>query len=181
MTRTALPLAALLLALPLAAQAQTSKAFQFVGNTTETLRGDTGILGMTRACQAEYPASKMCTSEEYAQTVKMPAPLSDPDARAWIRPSFKPTGSSGVQDVSGVNAAASDLTCLGWRSSDSGVNGLVVLSRGSFWTSRCNETRPATCCALIPVPEPPTSMLNGTAAASLASLAFLRGAAVCGS
>jgi hypothetical protein len=183
MLRTALALAALLLALPLAAQAQTVKAFQFVGNTTELVVGGSGVQAMTRACQAEYPASKMCTSEEYAQTVKMPAPSPDDNGRAWIRPSFVPTGSAGVQDLSGIDGTPINLTCSGWRSSESSNGGLVVTSTGGFRTTDCNQDRYVTCCALIPVPEPPMSMMNGTAAATLATLAFYKALAtpLCGS
>ena len=68
-----------------------SKTFQMVGASTEEVTGDVGVFGMTLACQADFPVSRMCTSEEVMNTVTVPLGQSD---SAWVRPSFQPTGAS---------------------------------------------------------------------------------------
>ncbi|MDJ0866557.1 MAG: hypothetical protein QNK03_10645 [Myxococcota bacterium] len=167
-------LAALTLAGPAAAQAV--KAFQLVGFTSATRNGGKGVVDFTRTCQLEFEASRMCTSTEVMQTVDFPELTSN----AWVRPVFSPlTGGATnltVLDASGVMSGDDgDLSCSGWRRNASDASGLTVDKDGLFEARACNEGRRIACCALIPVPEPSMSMLQGAAATTLAATSILKG------
>ena len=43
-------------------------AVQLVGFSTATVTGDAGVLGMLDACHQDFPASRMCSSEEIVKT-----------------------------------------------------------------------------------------------------------------
>ena len=129
--------------------------FQLVGFTSATYTGDTGVLGFTRGCQAEFGLSRMCTSEEVVETVDVPnVATSDP---AWVRPTFEPvsagpggiSASRVVADVSGIHADfPRELSCEGWHSSGTG---LAVDGDGRFGKLSCtNAPRPLACCAPVP-------------------------------
>ena len=173
------------LLLPSLATAQSvTKAVQLVGFSSETLPGDLGMFDMTLQCQANFPASRMCTSEEALATFV--APPQNLGVQAWIQPSLKPvatagTGATVTADASGlVVLFAGDLSCHGWRRS-SGSKGLTISQTGRFEAFGCNELHSIACCSLIPVPEPPLSLLQGGAAAGLGAIAAkkrLRGQAV---
>ncbi len=55
-----------------------------MGFTTATFQGGEGILGFTKACQAEFPETRMCTSVEVMQTVGVPALPSQAQTSAGI-------------------------------------------------------------------------------------------------
>ncbi len=176
--------AALLAATPTTAQAQTcTKQFQMMGFSNQTVNGNAGVFGMTEACQASFPASRMCTSEEVMNTVTIP----DLDAQnAWVRPAIKPIGTGGlavIADASGsdsadgnANSVPGDLTCRGWTRTNN-YNGLTVNDSGGFMPQSCSGARPVACCSLIPVPEPPMAAIQGGAMAALASLSAVKNAA----
>lgn len=174
----------LLISLGLATSAHAEKRFQLVGFTTSTSTGGVGVLGFTQACQAQFEASRMCTSSEVIGTVKLPAAL--PEGSAWVHPDFRPvaTGTSSVTttlDASGLESPGGDaqrLSCIGWSANGGGGYGLAVTSSGRFRAEPCQTTQPVACCALILVPEPPLSLIEPTAAASLASVLLAR--SVCG-
>lgn len=56
-----------------------------VGFTSATFQGDTGYLGFTTACEAEFPNTRMCASEEVIGTRRIPEGLA---GTAWVRPVF---------------------------------------------------------------------------------------------
>lgn len=166
MFRVALVLTLLSLAPGALAQSEPHKAVQMVGVSTQSLLGDAGVFGMTLACQQTFPESRMCTSEEILSTFQVPSLLSE----AWVRPTA--FGASG--DVSGINFSVRDLSCDGWDDDGSGSHGLTVSPHGAFNNTLCNTARPAACCALIPVPEPSSTLLTTTGAAGFAGLAMLK-------
>ena len=161
---------------PAAAQV-CSKQFQLVGFSSSTLNGNEGVFGMTKACQDDFPESRMCTSEEVMNTVTIPTVNGN---NAWVRPSLQPiaTGAGGaavVGDISGRDTGISggsdpgDLSCRGWT--DNSFKGLTVNNTGGFSPQPCTARRPVACCSLIRVPEPPAAALHGGAVAAIASLA----------
>ncbi len=161
-------------AAPAAAQVCT-KQFQLVGFSSSTLNGNAGVFAMTKACQEDFPESRMCTSEEVMNTVTIPSITAQ---NAWVRPAIRSIGTGGVAVLadasgrdSGIQAGSdpSDLTCRGWT--DNGFQGLTVTTSGGFVPQVCTARRPVACCALIRVPEPPSAALHGGAMAALASLA----------
>lgn len=112
-----------------------SLRFQLVGFTAQGFIGDTGGLGFTLACQAEFPGSRMCTSEEVLNTVSLPAGLGGP---AWVRPSFQPGGQM-VVDASGLwTNNAEHLTCKGWSDGSTFGQGLGATADGSFQFRDCS-------------------------------------------
>ena len=80
---------------------------QLVGFTTAGFQGDEGVLGYTRACQQEFPESRMCTSVEVLETTDVPALSGD----AWVRPVSQVSDSVAL-DASGVK---SDSCWIFWR------------------------------------------------------------------
>ncbi len=123
------------------------KRFQLVGFTTQTFLGGAGVLGFTLACQAEFPASRMCTSQEVLETVTVPTNLI---GDAWVRPSYEP--SPEVQlDASGVATNVILPTCGSWTASVNGPTGLTVDSVGGFRANQlCAVARAVACCAMVP-------------------------------
>jgi hypothetical protein len=127
--------------------------FHLVGFTAATFTGGHGVLGFTRACQAEFPGSRFCTSVEVMETAVIPAGL--PAGEAWVRPVFVDGPGSNVVDASGSEDVAEQLSCAGWRESTPGPNGLVVDGAGRFRSTRrsptgmegCHVPRAVACCA----------------------------------
>jgi hypothetical protein len=169
-----------LLVTPSLSIAQQVKQFQLVGFSNGTLRGDAGVFRMATRCQADYEASRMCTSEEVMDTVIVPSLPNG--TTAWVRPSIKPVASGDLtisMDASGADSTlnngsdTADLTCMGWNQRDN-VRGLTVNDSGGFSTQPCDFQRRIACCSLITVPEPSIAALHGSAVAALASLAVAK-------
>lgn len=131
---------------------------ELVGFSSERFTGGrTGVLGYTRACQADFPGSRMCTSEEVLRTVNVP---SLPVTKAWVLPSFQPIAptSDGLValDASGkANQTIRNFTCSSWISNDSQTFGLTVIVDdtgrvGSFDFGNCAAERSVACCMPTP-------------------------------
>jgi hypothetical protein len=119
--------------------------FQLVGFSSETFTGGQGVLGFTAACGAEFPGSRMCTSVEAMETVRVPSGLS---GSAWIRPVFVDVGELAV-DVSGVHRShAVELTCDGWHANL--LTGLLITAEGAFTYDICTSAFSVACCAPVP-------------------------------
>jgi len=119
--------------------------YQLVGFTSLALLGDSGVLGMTVACQQEFAGSRMCSSVEVMETVQVPVDLA---GIAWVRPSFSPLHDPGTQpsalDASGYQTSVIHFSC----NRSSAIAGFTVSASGRFATSRC--TNHVACCALVP-------------------------------
>ena len=174
----------LLLLVVSSSTAEAEKAFQLVGFTAGKVGGTGGLLAMARTCQAEFPASRMCTSEELIRTTHLPQAL--PETRAWVQPvpravfeGFHPE--PGVLDVARTIRAPGAGSCYGWSgdgpSTQAAAQGMTVDSQLRFQSEACSFELSIACCALIPVPEPPQSFLESAAGAALASAFAAR--AVC--
>jgi hypothetical protein len=166
----------ILAALALLLLATTANA-QYVGVTSGTFDGAQGIIIFNHACHADHPGSRMCTSEEFIETLNSPIAGSSGE-RAWIRPEFKPVAYGGtssratVVDASGIGTDSGGFTCQAWA--DPSYYGLTVeLAVGSFQLRSCEEVRKVACC--IPVPEPSASLSIPSGAAMVLALAKLRG------
>ena len=125
----------------------TTGRFQLVGFTTTTHLGNTGVLGFTAACQAEFPESRMCSSQEILSTTVLPSSLS---GKAWVQPTILPGDVNNVIDASGVRSNVFGISCDGW--STIGFTGLTVDGGGSFNSSlaACVIPRSVSCCAVVP-------------------------------
>ena len=170
-----------LLAVP--ASGQQVKEFQIVGFTTATTDGDVGVLGLSALCAAEFEASRVCSSLEAIRTAELPT-IASVDW-AWITASLQPAvpGSTAAPgqtigtDASGVTRDPNTFSCRGWKTAIGADFGLGISPSGKFDELTCDIARPVACCALIPIPEPPTSMLLPSGALAVACLGLMRGGA----
>ncbi len=122
----------------------TSNEYRFIGFTDPgTIDGGQGMLDMHALCQDDFgPDARMCTSEEFWLSPNAEAPTAD----AWLHLTYV----GGGADFSGIDAAASTLSCSAWTIASSGNRGLVVTTAGkSAPILGCNTPRPVTCCAPI--------------------------------
>ena len=169
---TLLVLASLLLASP--ATAQTTKQFQLVGFTTNTVPADSGYIGMTKACQLEFEASRMCTTLEVIETVAIPGlPANE---SAWVRPISLGFEGLNLFEVSGAAIdTINQMTCDGWGpTSNTTPTGLAITDKGIVAKVSCTVPKPVACCALTPVPEPSVSQMVLPGIALLAALSGQR-------
>ena len=67
-----------------------SSPLQLVGFTSTTHNGGLGLFEFARLCQLEFPDSRMCTTQEAANSINIPAGL--PAGNAWVRPVLQSTG-----------------------------------------------------------------------------------------
>ncbi len=128
-----------------------------VGFSSATVQGDAGVFGMTAACQADFPTSRMCLTTEVIATQALPA-LSSSDM-GWVQPVLL-TGNTGPEGA-GTGGALVDaasghavpvsgtLSCQSWINAASGI-GLVVLSNGGIGTGACDTAHQVACCAAQP-------------------------------
>jgi hypothetical protein len=136
-----------------AAQAQHQGwTFEFVGFSSGTVLPSVGAMAMTDECNATYGAARMCTSEEFLNSVFDQVAPAGP---AWIRPAFQGFDGSTAIDASGVTGT---MTCIGW-SSVGGVSHLAVSGSGTFSQEFCHiAARPVACCQLQETPAAPPAM-----------------------
>ena len=78
---------------PVTVQNQASSSpLQLVGFTSTIHNGGLGLFGFARLCQLEFPDSRMCTTQEAANSINIPAGL--PAGNAWVRLVLQSTGDS---------------------------------------------------------------------------------------
>ena len=121
--------------------------FELVGFTSDTFQGDQGVLGFTLACQAEFPGSRMCDTQEIFKTVNVPPGLV---GDAWVNPVLRPLASTSTVslDISGVANSPGSHTCYGWATTSS--TGLTVGVGGQIGPfSNCNTLHSVSCCAPV--------------------------------
>ena len=125
------------------------EAHQLVGFTKAQHPGDVRLFGLTRACQAEFPGSRLCSSVEVMETTAIPDGL---EGNAWGRPSFISAIDRSVLDASGlVLLGGPPSNCDQWKGTVS--TGIIVDSEGNFSSGRaalCSEARSVACCAPTP-------------------------------
>jgi hypothetical protein len=128
--------------------------FQLVGFTSATFDGGAGIFGFTKACQVEFPGSRMCTSVEAMETVVIPLELA---GSAWLRPIYMPISSDSARnialDASGVYLSILSYTpfsCGGWTDGAGTSYGLTINSNGGFTVAKCDQLLSTACCAPVP-------------------------------
>ncbi len=129
--------------------ASAGAAHQLVGFTEAQHPGDVRLFGLTRACQAEFPGSRLCSSVEVMETAAIPDGL---EGNAWVRPSFVSAIDRSVLDASGlVLLGGPPSNCDQWKAS--GSTGIIVDSNGNFSSgpaARCSQPRSVACCAPTP-------------------------------
>jgi len=126
----------------------TTDPVQLVGFTTATLKGDSGVLAFTAACQNDFDApARMCKSTEVLETVVRPASLT---GTAWVLPVIVPVTNG--TDASGAFAGSpAALSCNAW--SEGGGTGLSVDATGAMQPRDCGNTLSVACCEPVRMPK----------------------------
>ncbi len=138
-------------------QTNNSSLLQFVGNSSGTIDGISGVRAMTELCQVTHPISRICTTEEYTKTINFPAAISS-STSAWISPSLVVGGGNGINNhvvpaadvysgkqYSLTSSGVRDFNCSGWSSSGASF-GLSVNGVGGFAESSCQNAIAVSCC-----------------------------------
>lgn len=118
--------------------------FQLVGFTSATTLPDVGVFGMSRLCQAEFEASRLCTIGEALDTVALPWLDPTPLDFAWVRDELTLGGAAGNGSPS---TGRQKLSCNGWSSTTG--TGLVVSIEGGVSSAPCAEAARVACCAPV--------------------------------
>jgi hypothetical protein len=153
------------------------KQFQFAGVTSSTHTGNIGgPSGVLAACRVKFPASRMCSASEIIRTMNWPA---GNFFTAWVT-NVNPNALGRGRDPGDGSVLFDDPsveeTCDGW-SSNSGYAGTTFnFSYMADSSAGCSSNpRPIACCQLLPVPEPPTSLMLPAGAGALIVVSWLRG------
>jgi len=143
-------------------QAPGDHPFNYLG-TTGLVSADSGLLAMTRSCQATFGAgTRMCTSAEIIQTVDLPASGNWNTNTAWVRASLVGAYGGGnsygsLVDATGLTLWGQnqlDLSCSGWSTAAANQKkGLVIASgadhEGRFAVVSCDTQAGVACCGPV--------------------------------
>jgi hypothetical protein len=131
---------ATLIAAPALAQSLT-----YVGNSDETFTGRGGILAFHKACDATFPGSQFCTSEDIFRGGGFPIK----NELAWVHPIV--LGGDSVTGrfylYIGRDIPYNDISCLGWSSNN--TFGLTIdgFNDGVFDFEGCANAKRVACCS----------------------------------
>ena len=115
----------------------------FQGFSGDSVTGDQGIRQLQAACNATFTSSKICTSEEYTNSVYNPG-ASNLAGEAWLLPATLSASSSKIRDsITGKIYSSGELSFGGYSSTG---NGLVVSAIGEMNTGSCSDAIPVACC-----------------------------------
>lgn len=125
---------------------------QLVGYTEQLVNPKDGILKLNRACDNEFPGSRICTTVEIFKSVQI---VESNAARGWVLPVLVPTGlttSDGtalVMDVGTGRTNSNDrLSCRGFTAG--GEDALAADDEGHIFFSRCDGGNSGVaCCATV--------------------------------
>lgn len=129
----------------------TPDQYLFVGVTSVTFSGNAGWLTLTRACQQEYPDSRMAF---YDELLYHPNPPSVP-AAAWIQVrnlvfwAPKNAGGASIWTNTGqdLQIGGDTVTCHSWSSWAASAVGTNVGTLGSLGTAPCTVSLAVACAA----------------------------------
>ncbi len=126
----------------------TPMRFQLVGYTQATYQGDATPFGLTRACQAEFPESRLCSSVEIMETVDPDAAVGLANGPAWTQPSYAYSTGSIAFDASGRRLGNTiQSNCSHWTSAG---HGLTVDENGVTRLIACSSSLAVACCGIRP-------------------------------
>jgi len=139
-----------------------AQSVQYLGPSSGTGDGDTGILGFNELCQATYEdGAQFCTSEDVLRSGSPPA---TPNVVQWVMPTIVGSKNSAgwilVIDITGRSSSPAHpapgvgkLSCQGWSNPIDSLFGLTMTSTGSFGTQHCASDLPAACCKVTSGPK----------------------------
>lgn len=109
---------------------------QFVGVSAQEGTGGSGYAVLSRMCDAQYSGSRMCSIEEYLNSIH-PAAHSQTHGLAFIRDDSSP-----AQGLSNCSGWTSDLPIA----TSGAPFATVVDGNGRFSNAICGVSRPVACC-----------------------------------
>jgi hypothetical protein len=123
----------------------------FQGFSSSSMNGGQGLRAMQSACDASFSGSKICKTEEYANSIyNSSAANVSSSGTAWILPSIAIGGGAMVETVSGryyTSDHEKRLTCRGWREqTDANYTGTVINESGGVSISNCTISNKIACC-----------------------------------
>lgn len=115
----------------------------FQGFSAGTVTGDQGIRQLQSACDATFTGSKICSSEEYANSTYN-AGAANLSGDAWLLATPLSSTTKKVREaITGKDYSEGDLSCNGYVSSGSG---LIVSAVGELSTTSCSDAIRVACC-----------------------------------
>lgn len=115
----------------------------FQGFSSGTFAGNQGLRQLQSACDATFTGSKMCNSEEYANSTYN-ASAANLGGSAWLLPSSDGGSSSKARDaITGEAYQSGKLSCSCYSG---GTPGLAVSAAGGISSSSCSTTQAVACC-----------------------------------
>lgn len=115
----------------------------FQGFSRSSVTGDQGIRQLQAACDATFTASKICSSNEYANSTYN-ARAANLSGDAWLLATPISGTSKKVREaITGKDYSEGDLSCNGYASRGSG---LTVSAVGEISTASCSDSIRVACC-----------------------------------
>ena len=111
-----------------------TRPYRLIGFTVATVGTHQGYFSLLRACQNEFPGSRVCQLEEVLTTTEIPAISPGATRYAHLVKSFTNTGYP-YED------------CHGWAAEGSSYSGWLVSADGHFDLTSCGVNRSVACCA----------------------------------
>ncbi len=106
--------------------------FRLVGFTSATVGTTSGLFALVRACQIEFPGTRVCQLDEVLATTNIPDLSSAGTPEAWLMKSF--TDPPPSED------------CWGWTWDTGSRSAWAVTTRGSYYLLPCGLQRSVACC-----------------------------------
>lgn len=128
-----------------------TRAFRFVGVTSQRFGGNGTRAVMTAACYEDFHGSRMAFSDEYALSIN-PAQIAEP---AWVQPRIAfgqaTAGTLPIWYDAAGNRVLPEYSCGYWTSDSSSLGGTVLLPSGAlngpFSAEPCSNSHPVACVA----------------------------------
>lgn len=120
---------------------------EYIGVTTAKYSGNTGLLGFHEACDAEFPDSQFCTTEDILRSGTVPP--GSTSTRQWVHPTLLFGLGTLAVDISSVTSADpyGVLTCQGWTTNVGSFSGTIINQGGGAITNfPCSASLSVACC-----------------------------------
>jgi hypothetical protein len=117
----------------------------FQGFSTDTVRGDQGLVNLQQACHNYLAGSHICNTTEFAASpFKASAVETMTGFSAWILLDAVSMSGSTLSTKHGTDVYQGYSTCEGWKASDG--RGQIIIANGSYSYGFCQDARKVACC-----------------------------------
>lgn len=133
-------------------QAESSRTM-FLGFSSATVNGGSGVITMQQMCHNDWPGSHICnTSEVAGSSYNANAPATMAGKTAWILVEVNTATNETWSDrhalvgVHNTNSLQESLSCKGWQEDTSSSHGAYIHEQGFFDRGSCSAQRAVACC-----------------------------------